>query len=64
MNNTTIYPPHILEFYLVEVAYGLTEAQSATSLWTVKGAFTFVVEGKVRLVVVGDLKEKLNIFLS
>lgn len=57
MNYTTIYPPHIFEFYSVEVAYGLPEAQSATSLWTVKGAFMFVIDGKVRLVAVGDLKE-------
>lgn len=57
MNYTTIYLPQILVLYLTEVAYGLPVAQSATSLWTVKSAFTFVVEGKVKLVAVGDLKE-------
>lgn len=40
--------------YLIVVAYGFPLAQSATSLWTVKSVFTFVVEGKVRLVVVGN----------
>lgn len=61
MNYTTIYLPQILVLDLIGVAYGLLEAQSATSLWSVKSAFTFVVEGKVRLVAVGDLKQNLNI---
>lgn len=61
MNFTTIYLPQMFVLDLIEVAYGLPVAQSATSLWTVKSAFTSVVEGKARLVPVGDFKEYFNI---
>lgn len=46
---------------MLGVAYGLPVAQSATSLWRVKNAFTFVVEGNTRLVAVGDLKKEFKI---
>lgn len=49
MNYTTIHLPQISVLCLIEVAYGFTAAQSATSLWTVKGAFTFVVTGGLGL---------------
>lgn len=56
MNYKTIHLPQMFVLYLIVVAYGFPLAQSATSLWTVKSVFTFVVEGKVRLVAVGNLK--------
>lgn len=48
-------------YLIIEVAYGLPVAQSATSLWTVKSSSTFAVEGKVRLVMAGGLKKELII---
>lgn len=62
MNYTTIYLPQIFVLYfMLGVAYGLPVAQSATSVWRVKNAFTFVAEGNVRLVAVGDLKKGFEI---
>lgn len=62
MNCTTIYLPQIFVSYLMlGEAYGLPVAQSATSPWGVKNVFTFVIEGTVRLVAVGDLKEEFKI---